>query len=552
MPRTGNLTQRQERWWDPNVSNYQYDPLNRVNMAEQGANGWIFARSWYQYDAVSREVATWRDEDNGMGSGKGERYWYDVTDQLTNVRYNADQVWTGNPVNWSRAMDYNYTSDRLNRASTVENGSVSGYQANALNQYASVNGQGIGYEGNFNITWHNGVSFSYDAQNRLVGGSMQATYDGLGRCVRRTTGSGTRLYTYDDWNPIFEWDQWGNFAGWNMYGSRPDEILMRWDAVHGPMIYKQDQHGNVVALLDSGGNIVERVTYDAFGKPRVTGFWDDNDRGGSWYGNRFLFTGREWIAELGIYDYRNRYYQPQLGRFLQTDPTGFGAGDMNLFRYCGDDPVDRSDPTGLDDLSYIPPGDTLQHMFARLTRIKDDVITVAAHGTSTYIMNTNWNHTWVNHEVPVHMRLPVSQLVKQIKSLKKYTPTMLIRLNICQAGDFRGAAAKRQPAVAQEVANGLRTNPVSANTGYVSAFDNKGTGTDITFGAPDSEHPTVLPNGPDQSGHNQNSPPAALGAAEARSFRGFDSYGSTTAAAAAWEASYGYGGWLGVERYHGR
>jgi len=55
----------------------------------------------------------------------------------------------------------------------------------------------------------------------------------------------------------------------------------------------------------------------------------------------------QWISELGIYDYRHRMYDPDLGRFLQSDPTGFDAGDMNLFRYCGDDPVDRSDPTGL-------------------------------------------------------------------------------------------------------------------------------------------------------------------------------------------------------------
>jgi hypothetical protein len=41
-------------------------------------------------------------------------------------------------------------------------------------------------------------------------------------------------------------------------------------------------------------------------------------------------------------------YQPDLGRFLQTDPTRFDAGDMNLFRYCDDDPIDLSDPTGLD------------------------------------------------------------------------------------------------------------------------------------------------------------------------------------------------------------
>src|SRR5205085_617584 len=64
---------------------------------------------------------------------------------------------------------------------------------------------------------------------------------------------------------------------------------------------------------------------------------------------RFMFQGREWIPELGIYDYRHRFYHPSLGRFLQADPTGFDAGDMNLFRYCGDNPVDRSDPTGLVD-----------------------------------------------------------------------------------------------------------------------------------------------------------------------------------------------------------
>ena len=61
----------------------------------------------------------------------------------------------------------------------------------------------------------------------------------------------------------------------------------------------------------------------------------------------------QYFPELGIYDYRHRYYNPSLGRFLQIDPTGFDAGDMNLFRYCGDDPVDRTDPTGLDSDVYL-------------------------------------------------------------------------------------------------------------------------------------------------------------------------------------------------------
>ena len=37
-------------------------------------------------------------------------------------------------------------------------------------------------------------------------------------------------------------------------------------------------------------------------------------------------------------------YQPELGRFLQPDPKEFGAGDYNLYRYCHNDPVNKSDP----------------------------------------------------------------------------------------------------------------------------------------------------------------------------------------------------------------
>jgi RHS repeat-associated protein len=60
-----------------------------------------------------------------------------------------------------------------------------------------------------------------------------------------------------------------------------------------------------------------------------------------------LFTGREWIGEIGIYDYRNRVYSPELGRFLQTDPIRFEAGDVNLYRYVGNSPIDWVDEQGL-------------------------------------------------------------------------------------------------------------------------------------------------------------------------------------------------------------
>ena len=48
-------------------------------------------------------------------------------------------------------------------------------------------------------------------------------------------------------------------------------------------------------------------------------------------------------------------YQPELGRFLQPDPKHFAAGDYNLYRYCHNDPVNRSDPTGLIDEGHMEP-----------------------------------------------------------------------------------------------------------------------------------------------------------------------------------------------------
>jgi len=186
------------------------------------------------------EVATWRDAD-----GKGERFGYNALSQLTSAKYNADQVWTGNPVNASRNVTYN--GDALNRQNVAaDTGFWEGYaMTNGMNQYTNVGGVPVGYDGNFNVTnFNGGLTFNYDAESHLVSGSMWCTYDGLGRCVRRTVGGVTRLFTYDDWKPFLEWDGSGNWIAWNIYGAGPEEILGRYDVAGRVSIYKQDQHGN--------------------------------------------------------------------------------------------------------------------------------------------------------------------------------------------------------------------------------------------------------------------------------------------------------------------
>ena len=106
---------------------------------------------------------------------------------------------------------------------------------------------------------------------------------------------------------------------------------------------------------NTSGEIEEQYEYDAFGLPY---FFDGsgnptttaNGQPGSPWGNRILFTGREYLSDTRIYDFRNRVYHPELGRFLQPDPIQFAAGDYNLYRYCHNDPVNRSDPLGLRDV----------------------------------------------------------------------------------------------------------------------------------------------------------------------------------------------------------
>jgi RHS repeat-associated protein len=104
-----------------------------------------------------------------------------------------------------------------------------------------------------------------------------------------------------------------------------------------------DGLGSVIALTNSAGSVANLYEYSVFGEVSAS---DPN------HPNRFLFTGREFDADTGLYYYRARYYNPYLGRFLQTDPAADG---MNPYAYCGNDPVGRLDPSGLRDFDPLPP-----------------------------------------------------------------------------------------------------------------------------------------------------------------------------------------------------
>lgn len=325
---------------------YNYDELNRLTTILEGG---VTTLAEYEYDALSRCLAL------TLGNGTSSSYTYEIDNDLTSIQHQS----AGDSVNLSYTYD-----DVHGRTSFAADDNrfiyfptaiqQTEYVGNELNQYTSVDGTPFTYDGNGSLTSDGVNTYAYDAENHLVEATTPSrtasyVYDPFGRRSVKDVDGQTTAYLYDGNEVIMECDGSGQILRRYVNGLGIDEPICMTTAAGSRYYYHFDGLGSVVALTGVLGDIVEIYGYDPYG------FTDSP----SVVGNPYLYTGRQYDSETGLYYYRARYYDPALARFLQVDPIGY-LGGMNLYAYCGNTPVNLDDPSGTyavwDDLAFMAAG----------------------------------------------------------------------------------------------------------------------------------------------------------------------------------------------------
>ena len=266
-------------------------------------------------------------------------YTYDKTYRVKGVDYPS-----GYPF-----ADIAYDYDLVGNRTQVSGGVIELYSSNRLNQYTQVNSTPYSYDGNGNLTSDGTNAYSFDYENRMISASKTGTtaaytYDPTGRRIRKDVNGQITGYIYDGDQVIAEYGGTGALTKKFIYGPGIDEPVCL-KAGQATYYYHTDGLGSVTELTDSSSSVIEKYTYDIFGNVIIKDA-QGNVLSQSAVGNPYFFTARALDPETGLYYYRARYYNPKIGRFLQTDPVGYSAG-INLYAYCSNNPINRTDPSGL-------------------------------------------------------------------------------------------------------------------------------------------------------------------------------------------------------------
>ena len=293
---------------------YTYDENGNILSVSDGVN-----TTSYTYDALNQLT-----KEVNQAAGMTWEYTYDNGGNITS-RKEYDNA-TGALVS---QVGYTYGDTHWGDLLTAYNGQTITYDGigNPLN------------DGTWEYTWENGRQL---ASMTRTGETWEYSYNA--DCLRTERSNGTLTYDY-----IYSGSQLIQMTVGN------DTLYFTYDASGTPMsvayngtnyYYATNIQGDVIAILDTNGNAVVEYTYDAWGNHlSVSGTMADT-LGAI---NPLRYRGYVYDTETTLYYLQSRYYDPELGRFINADTyasTGQGILGNNMFSYCNNNPVMYADPSG--------------------------------------------------------------------------------------------------------------------------------------------------------------------------------------------------------------
>ena len=243
------------------------------------------------------------------------------------------------------------------------------------------------------------------------GTSVTYTYDAGGSRASKTVNGSKSEYRYLNGKLVYE-KRGGDdiFYLYDSYGSLSNIRWYKNGASSPTNIYViTNRQGDVLGLYDYAGRRKVSYEYDAWGNTvSVTDTSQDN-----WSTlNPFRYRGYYFDTETGLYYLLSRYYDPAVGRFLNADgyiSTGTGITGLNMFAYCGNNPVTRADYTGM---FWKEIGDFFSKAFATVIAYMG-----AYYGVSSSTTKTEYDYNEDFSIVP--WLVSVKQGAKSSKTISK-------------------------------------------------------------------------------------------------------------------------------------
>ena len=308
---------------------YEYDNVGNITKITSGTK--VIT---YQYDELNELIR----ENNGV-LGTTVLYTYDAGGNMTSRK------------------TYDYTEGTLQ---TIKKNETFTYRSDGWkDQILSWNGYRYTYDAGGNPTLLRGVPLTWGEGRRLKKvslswGTVDFAYDSDGKRVKKISGNTETKYYYN--GSILSGlvkTTTGNTGTTKttvqfVYDAEGKPFMLRFNG-KTDYFYLYNGLGDVVGLVDSSNQVVVRYQYNSWGKVTST-----QDTSGVSLATLNPFRYRKYVydPETGLYCLGSRYYDPEVGRFVNADDTDVifakpqELGSKNLYAYCDNNPVAREDYAG--------------------------------------------------------------------------------------------------------------------------------------------------------------------------------------------------------------